>query len=49
MSKSIFICQSCGAEHRKWAGQCPDCNEWNCIVEQSETPITARVGTKGKV
>jgi len=49
MSKSLFVCQNCGAEHRKWAGQCPDCNEWNCITEQSETPITARVGTKGKV
>jgi DNA repair protein RadA/Sms len=48
MSKSIFVCQNCASEHRKWAGQCPDCNEWNCVVEQSETPITARVGTKGK-
>jgi len=49
MSKSIFVCQNCGAEHRKWAGQCPDCNEWNCITEQVEEPITARVGSKGKV
>jgi len=34
MAKSLFTCQSCGAEHRKWAGQCPDCHEWNCISEQ---------------
>ena len=49
MSKSIFVCQNCGSEHRKWAGQCPDCNDWNCITEQNDSPITARVGTKGKV
>lgn len=49
MAKSIFVCQNCGAEHRKWAGQCPDCNEWNCITEQAEEQITARVGSKGKV
>ena len=48
MPKTLFVCQNCGSEHRKWAGQCPDCNGWNCITEQSETSITARVGTKGK-
>lgn len=48
MSKSLFVCQNCGAEHRKWMGQCPDCNEWNCITEQHDEPITARVGSKGK-
>ncbi|RMG92280.1 MAG: DNA repair protein RadA [Zetaproteobacteria bacterium] len=34
MAKSLFVCQSCGAEHRKWMGQCPDCGEWNTIEEQ---------------
>jgi len=49
MSKSLFVCTNCGSEHRKWVGQCPDCNEWNCIVEQNDEPVTARVGSKGKV
>ncbi|MDX8407854.1 MAG: DNA repair protein RadA [Mariprofundaceae bacterium] len=48
MAKSIFVCQSCGAEHRKWAGQCPDCGDWNCITEQT-AETSARVGSKGKV
>ncbi|MEQ9116362.1 MAG: DNA repair protein RadA [Rickettsiales bacterium] len=26
-----YICFSCGAVHKKWQGQCPDCNEWNTI------------------
>ncbi|MDQ6974412.1 MAG: DNA repair protein RadA, partial [Mariprofundaceae bacterium] len=47
MAKSLFVCQSCGAEHRKWAGQCPDCREWNTISEQViETSV--RVGKTSK-
>ncbi len=32
--KKIFVCQSCGAETVKWAGQCPSCNAWGTIVEE---------------
>ncbi|MES1926790.1 DNA repair protein RadA [Salinisphaera sp. T31B1] len=31
--KSIFVCESCGATHPKWAGQCSDCGAWNTLVE----------------
>src|SRR5712692_3480371 len=31
---TIFICQSCGHESRKWLGKCPDCGEWNSLVEE---------------
>ncbi len=49
MAKSLFVCQSCGAEHRKWMGQCPDCNAWNSISEQViESAIAASSG-KGKL
>src|SRR5438105_8175766 len=33
-SNSIFICQSCGYESRKWLGKCPECGEWNSLVEE---------------
>ncbi len=33
--RSVFVCASCGAEHRKWMGQCPDCGTWNSISEQA--------------
>ena len=33
-SKTTFFCQSCGAQHSKWMGKCPQCNEWNTIVEE---------------
>ncbi len=32
--ETIFVCQSCGFESRKWLGKCPDCGEWNSLVEQ---------------
>ncbi len=35
MAKQVtrFICQKCGFESLKWAGQCEGCNEWNSLVE----------------
>jgi len=48
MAKSLFVCQSCGAEHRKWMGQCPDCGDWNSISEQVLEAATARTLGKGK-
>lgn len=36
-SSSQFICQSCGAIHNKWVGQCDGCGEWNTLVEESVT------------
>jgi DNA repair protein RadA/Sms len=31
---TIFVCQNCGHQSRKWIGQCPDCAEWNTMVEE---------------
>ena len=30
---SHFVCQSCGHEALRWAGQCAGCGEWNSLVE----------------
>jgi len=30
-----YVCQSCGAVHAKWAGQCVACLAWNTLVEES--------------
>jgi DNA repair protein RadA/Sms len=32
-ARSIYVCQQCGAESPKWAGQCPSCAGWNTLVE----------------
>lgn len=34
---AIYVCQSCGAVHGKWAGQCSACGQWNSIVEESRS------------
>ncbi len=33
-TKSIYTCQSCGAQSPKWMGKCTACNEWNTLVEE---------------
>jgi len=32
--KPIYVCQSCGYQAVKWLGRCPDCGEWNSMVEE---------------
>jgi len=31
--ETVFFCKECGYETGKWAGQCPSCKAWNCLVE----------------
>lgn len=33
-SKSVYVCQHCGADSPKWLGKCPQCGEWNTYVEE---------------
>lgn len=36
--KSIYICQNCGYQDIKWMGRCPDCGQWNTIIEEAPRP-----------
>ncbi len=36
--KTVFVCQSCGAQTQKWLGRCPDCGSWNSVVEEPAVP-----------
>ncbi|WP_313003000.1 ATPase domain-containing protein, partial [Brevundimonas sp.] len=33
----LYVCQSCGAVHSKWSGQCSACGEWNSLSEESKS------------
>jgi DNA repair protein RadA/Sms len=38
--KTVFACQACGFESSKWLGRCPDCGEWNSLLEeQAAAPV----------
>lgn len=39
-TKTVFFCQSCGAQSPKWIGKCPSCNNWNTYVEEIIKPDT---------
>jgi len=41
-SKTVFVCQNCGAESAKWIGRCPSCKEWNTYHEEVIVPASAR-------
>jgi DNA repair protein RadA/Sms len=42
-NKLGYRCENCGARLAKWAGQCPECREWNSIAEAPE-----EVETRGR-
>jgi DNA repair protein RadA/Sms len=36
--RTVYTCQSCGAQAARWLGRCPSCEEWNTLVEEREAP-----------
>lgn len=42
-AKSIFVCQSCGAEAPRWTGKCAGCGEWNTMTEETAVAAPASV------
>lgn len=43
---TIYVCQTCGGQARKWLGKCPDCNAWNSFVEERSGGVAT---TRGRV
>ncbi len=39
-TKTIFVCQECGAQSPRWGGRCSSCESWNTLVEERETATT---------
>jgi DNA repair protein RadA/Sms len=42
--KTVFICQNCGHASPKWLGKCPDCGQWDTLVEEAVRSQPARPG-----
>jgi DNA repair protein RadA/Sms len=47
-TRTIFVCQQCGAQHARWMGRCTECEAWDSLVEQVETKA-APTGRRGGV
>jgi DNA repair protein RadA/Sms len=45
-AKTIFSCQQCGFQSPKWHGRCPDCQQWNTLVE--EQPVVATTHSRAQ-
>jgi len=37
--KTLFECQSCGFQSPRWMGKCPNCGEWESLIELSSEQI----------
>jgi DNA repair protein RadA/Sms len=40
----VFRCSSCGHEEPKWLGRCPECGEWNTLIETAVNVAAGRGG-----
>ncbi len=38
-TKSAYVCDECGAEHRQWQGQCLTCKAWNSLSRVNIGPV----------
>jgi DNA repair protein RadA/Sms len=38
-NETVFVCQNCGHNSSKWLGKCPECGEWNSLVEERAKPV----------
>ena len=52
--RTRYVCQTCGATQSGWMGRCPECGEWNTLVEtvveapEQGAPATGRVLVRNK-
>jgi DNA repair protein RadA/Sms len=42
-TKTVYVCQNCGADSPKWKGRCNSCGQWNTYVEEIFTKKSGSV------
>jgi DNA repair protein RadA/Sms len=45
--KIVYVCQQCGSQQPKWMGKCPDCGEWNSLVEEKAASLQPGSSPRG--
>ncbi len=47
-AKITYQCQACGGVTNKWAGQCPECGDWNCLEERVvSSSLSSKISRSG--
>ncbi|NQT54243.1 DNA repair protein RadA [bacterium] len=46
--RTVFACQQCGHQAPRWLGRCPECGEWDSLVEESFAPPSATAKLTGR-
>ena len=46
-SATVFTCQNCGHQSGKWLGKCPECGEWNSLVEERAPTVRKGAARNG--
>ncbi|WP_088890443.1 DNA repair protein RadA [Leptolyngbya ohadii] len=56
--RKLFVCNACGGESQQYFGKCPNCGEWNTLVEEvvsnpapanrRATAVASRNGTRSR-
>ena len=37
-TQTRYVCQNCGYSTAKWLGKCPECGQWDTLVEEVAAP-----------
>lgn len=48
-TQTQYVCDSCGAVHGKWQGQCSQCQAWNSLTEVVSTKVSTQGRTRAKL
>ena len=49
MRKTAFVCQECGFETPRWLGRCPNCGQWNSLVEEQRAARRPKTNERVRV
>ncbi|MBF0523875.1 MAG: DNA repair protein RadA [Deltaproteobacteria bacterium] len=45
--KEYYVCQECGGQTPKWMGRCPDCGQWNTLVQELKDKAPGKARLRG--
>ncbi|MDR1971662.1 MAG: DNA repair protein RadA [Treponema sp.] len=44
----VYRCSACGHQEPKWLGRCPECGEWNTLIETAAATLNPGSGTASR-